>query len=253
MSLFYLMGLISALALSVPLIMLLITKLAWYRSFPALFIYYLFILGYIVLLLGYVDLGDNFMYYLGVLNNFLDTPLMLLFLVYFGKTIYYRKKLIIAALAFVAFEILMIAIYGFDLKATTIILAPGLLMVLAISLLFFVHQVKIAVVYHRAVGKAIMVTSLLFAYVGNSFVYMVYYVIKPAYKDDAHLVYFLITICSSIIMATGIFFERKRVSQLTELQTTRQELKAIYGGQARNNIANPYEPAMLKLDKNDWS
>jgi hypothetical protein len=247
------MGLFAMIALSLPIIMLLVTRLAWYRSFPALFIYYFFVLAYTVLLLGYADLGKTFKYNLGVLNNFLDTPLMLLFLSYFSKTIFFRKKLMKATIGFIIFELVVISIYGFNLDSTTIILAPGLLMVLGISLLFFIHQVKIAVVYHRAVGKAVMIAAMLFSYVGFGFVYTVYYVIKPVYKDDAHLVYFLITTFSCIIMTAGIFIERKRVHHLSELQITRQELKAIYGSQAGKKIAGPLEPAMLNIDKKEWS
>ena len=158
----------------------------------------------------------------------------------------------IAILSFIVFEIIIVAIYGYNTKATTIILAPGLIISLAISLLFFIHQVKIAVVYHKAAGKAIMVASLLFAYVGYCFVYSVYYLIKPDFKDDAHLVFFLITIFSSIAMSTGIYLERKRVRQLVELQTTREELKAIYGEQTKK-MAAPFEPAMLNFDKKQWN
>lgn len=249
MSLFNVMGLVSVIALVLPIVMLFISRLAWYRSFPALLIYYVFVLAYLLQLLGYVNVGGNFMHDLGVLNNLLDTPLMLLFLTYFSKTIYFRKRMIMVTFGFICFETVMLILYGFNTEATTIILAPGLLLVLTITLLFFIHQVKIAVVYHRAIGKAVMVTALLFAYVGYGFVYTVFYVIKPVYRDDAHLVYFLITIVSSVIMAAGILFERKRVHQLNELQVTREELKAIYGGQAPNKIASPLEPAMIKLDK----
>jgi hypothetical protein len=254
MTLFNLIGSISAIALSLPVIMLLTTRLAWYKTFPALFIYYTCILAYIILLLGYADLGENFMYNLGVLNNFLDTPLMLLFLIYFSKTPSFRKKLFFGLLAFAVFEVVSIIIYGFSLQAITIILAPGLLTVLVITTVFFIHQVKIAVMYHKAVGKAVMVASLLFAYVGYCFVYTVFYLIKPVYKDDAHLVYFLITIVSCILMAAGIFIERKRVNQLAELKTTRQELKAIYGGNHdKKKIANPLEAAIMKFDKKEWN
>lgn len=253
MTLFSLMGLLSTIALSLPIILLIVTKLALYRSFPALFIYYIFILSYLLLLLGYIDLGSDFKHYFGVTCNFLDTPLMLLFLAYFSKTIFFRKKMMKVTIGFVLFELAMIAIYGFNIKTATIVLAPGLLLVLIISVLFFSHQVKIAVVYHRAVGKAVMVASVLLSYVGFGFVYMVFYIIQPVYKNDAHLVYFLVTIFSSTIMAVGIFIERKRVHQLSELQTTRQELKAIYGGQSANKIASPFEPAMLKFDNKDWS
>jgi hypothetical protein len=248
MTLFKLMGLVSTFALALPLILLITTKLAWYRSFPALFFYYLLILSFNFLLLGYIRIDGNFKYYLGVTCNLMDTPLMLIFLLYFSKTLAFRKKLMIAILSFIVFETIIVIIYGYNTKATTIILAPGLIISLAISLLFFIHQVKIAVVYHKATGKAIMVASLLFAYVGYCFVYSVYYLIKPAFKDDAHLVFFLITIFSSIAMSIGIYLERKRVRQLVELQTTREELKAIYGEQTKK-MAAPFEPAMLNFDK----
>ena len=99
-----------------------------------------------------------------------------------------------------------------------------------------------------------MISSLLFAYVGYCFVYAVYYLIKPVYKDDAHLVYFLITIFSSIAMAVGIYFERTRVRQLAELQTTREELKAIYGEERDGKkMTTPWEAVILNFDKEQWN
>ena len=253
MSLFNIMGLFSTVALAMPIIILFTSKLAWYRSFPALLFYYLFVLNYTIALLGYIDTSRDYMYYHGVICNFLDTPLILIFLLYFSKTIYFRKKLLIVTFAFIVFEAVVAIMYGFNTKATTIILAPGLLLTLIISLLFFMHQVKIAVVHHRAVGKAIMISSLLFAYVGYCFVYSVYYLIKPAFKDDAHLVYFLITIFSCSAMAIGIYFERARVRQLEELKTTRKELKIIYGAETDpKKMTPPREAVILKFDKKQW-
>ncbi len=251
MSLFNWMGLFATIALSAPIIMLLISRLTWYRSFPALFSYYVLVLSYIVMLLGYVNVGKTFMKQLGVINNLLDAPLMLLFLIYFGRTAFFRKKMLFVAGGFIVFEAIVLALYGFNSTSTTIILAPGLILVLTISLLFFVHQVKIAVVYHKAMGKAIMIAALLFAYAGYCFVYVVYYLIQPVYKHDAHLVYFLITICSCIVMATGIFMERKRVSQLAELKTTRRELKAIYGAQEEQpkKMTAPLEAVIINFNK----
>ena len=126
-------------------------------------------------------------------------------------------------------------------------------MTLAISLLFFIHQVKIAVVHHKAAGKAIIVASLLFAYVGYCFVYSVFYLVKPVFKDDAHLVFFLITIFSSIAMSAGIYLERKRVQQLVELQTTREELKTIYSGPEPKKMTPPFETVTLNFDKEKWN
>ena len=254
MNLFNIMGLVSTLALALPIIILLTSKLAWYRSFPALFFYYFVVLNYTIALMGYIDTGSDYKYYHGVICNFLDTPLMLLFLTYFSKTVRFRKNLQIVTLLFIAFEIVTMIMYGFNAKATTIILAPGLGLTLIISLLFFIHQVKIAVVHHKAVGKAIMISSLLFAYVGYSFVYTVYYLIKPVYKEDAHIVYFLITIFSCITMAVGIHFERARVRQLAELKTTREELKTIYGEERdAKKMTTPREAVILNFDKEQWS
>ena len=254
MNFFEIMGLLSTVALALPVITLLISKLAWYRSFPALFFYYVLVLSYSASLLGYIQTGSDYRYYLGVVSNFLDTPLILLFLLYFSRTIYFWKKLQIAAFVFIAFEMIVIIIYGFNTTATTIVLAPGLVLTLVISLLFFIHQVKISVVYHKAAGKAVMISALLFAYVGYCFVYVVYYLIKPVYKEDAHLVYFLITIVSSTAMSVGIYLEKSRVKQLAELKTTREELKAIYQEEREGNkMTTPKEAVILNFDKKQWS
>ena len=253
MTLYEIMGLVSIVALAMPVITLLVSKLAWYRSFPALFFYYLLVLTYNVILLGYINAGKDYKYYHGVICNFLDTPLILLFLLYFSKNIYLWKKLMVAALAFVAFEMIVIAMYGFNTGATTIVLAPGLTITLVIALLSFIHQVKISVVYHKATGKAVMISSVLFAYVGYCFVYVVYYLIKPVYKDDAHLVYFLINIVASTAMSVGIYLEKSRVKQLTELKTTRAELKAIYQEEREGTkMTAPKEAVILNFDKKQW-
>jgi signal transduction histidine kinase len=254
MNLFNIMGLVSTVALSLPIIFLLTSRLAWYRSFPALLFYYTIVLSYNIALLGYIDTSRNYKYYHGIICNFLDTPLILCFLLYFSKTVFFRKKLQLVIFGFIAFEIIVISLYGFNANATTIVLAPGIILTLVISLLFFIHQVKIAVVHHKAIGKAIMVSSLLFAYVGYSFVYTVYYLIKPVYKDDAHIVYFLINIVSCIAMAVGIYFEKNRVKQLSELQTTREELKAIYQEEREGKkMTAPREAVILNFDKKQWS
>jgi hypothetical protein len=254
MNLFDIMGLVSTVALALPVIALILSKLAWYRSFPALFVYYLLVLTYTAILMGYIEAGRDYRYFLGVLSNFLDTPLILLFLLYFSKTIYFWKKLQITAFVFVVFELIVIAMYGFNTKATTIVLAPGMILTLVISLLFFIHQVKISVVYHKAAGKAVMISAVLFAYVGYCFVYVVFYLMQPVYKEDAQLVYFMITIVSSPAMCVGILLEKSRVKQLVELKTTREELKAIYQEEREGSkMTAPKEAVILNFDKKQWS
>jgi hypothetical protein len=255
MTLFNWMGLLTTIALVLPIITLLVCRLAWYKSFPILLFYYCFVLSYNLAHLGYIKASRDFTFYFGTISNLLDTPLVLFFLTYFSKTAIFRRRLIIAIGAFMLFEILIVAVYGLTTRAATIIMGPGFILIVALSLLFFIHQVKIAVMYHKAIGKAIMATSILFAYVGYSFVYTVYYVLETPSTSDTYIVYFLITIASCVSMATGIFFERKRVRKLGELRTTRKELNDIYGasknGSSKKNA--PFGTVALNLDNDQWN
>jgi hypothetical protein len=154
---------------------------------------------------------------------------MLTFLTYFSKTAVFRKRLKIMIPVFFLFELIVIAAVGFNRDAVTIVLAPGLVLVVSLSLLFFIHQVKITVVYQKAAGKAMIAASLLFAYGGYTFVYIVYNLLKTNYKVDTFFVYYIVSILSSLLLSTGIYMERKRVRQLNELKVAREELKVIYG------------------------
>ena len=154
---------------------------------------------------------------------------MLSFMTYFSRTALFRKRMQLIIPVFILFEIIIIVIFGYNVRAATIVMAPGLLLVLVFSLMFFIHQTKITIMHHKAAGKAFIAASLLFAYGGYTFIYVVYYLLKTQYKTDTFLVYFFVTICSSLLISAGIFFERRRISQLEELKVTREELKMIYG------------------------
>lgn len=254
MNMFDWMGLCTTIALFLPIVIILLCKLGWYKSFPGLLVYYTVIFGFNFMQLGYLKVNEDLLQHLGTFSNMLDAPLMLFFLTYFSQTASFRKKLYALITGFVAFEILIASIYGLTIKATTIIMAPGLLLVLTLALIFFIHQVKIAVVHHKALGKAVMITSILFAYVGYSFVYVVYYLLESPQKNDTYIVYFLITIASSISLATGIIFERKRVKKLDELQTTRKELQDIYGSANNGKKTTvPVGTAVLNFDSDQWN
>jgi hypothetical protein len=222
-------GLISAIALFLPISIILILRLSWYKSFPALLVYYFIVSCYNILSMDFVKADKDFIYYFGVINNLLDAPLMLTFMTYFSKTALFRKRMKMIVIALVIAELVIIAFVGFNIKAATIALAPGLLLVLSFALIFFIHQAKITVVYQKAVGKALIAASLLFAYGGYAIVYVVYYLIKSPYKADTLFVYYLINTFSVFLITAGIYFERKRVRQLTELKVAREELRIVYG------------------------
>jgi small-conductance mechanosensitive channel len=231
MNWFNVMGIISTFSLFVPVLVIVAFRLTWYKSFPALLVYYTMTFCFNLLSLDFIKADKQFLYYFGVASNFLDAPLMLSFMTYFSKTGAFRKKMKMVIPAFVLFEIIVIAInhFRFTIQDAIIVLGPGLLLVIGLSLLFFIHQAKITIIHQKAAGKALVISSILFAYGGYSFIYVVYYLLKTPYKTDTFLVYYLVSIFSSLLLSAGIIFERKRVRELKELQTARKELKVVYG------------------------
>lgn len=250
MNIFSVAGIIATIALLLPIVLLITMKLSLYRSFPALLSYYLIVFTYSVIIEGGFPVSKELRIVFGNLSNFLDGPLILVFLTYFSRTASFRKKLLILTGCFIAFEIIVIAVYGFNTQAATIILGPDMILVTSLSLLFFFQQVKLAVTNHKAIGKAIMIASILFAYVGYCFVYSAYYLFETPYKNDVHLIFYLINIISAVTMSVGLFVEHKRVRQLIELLTARKELKEIYAKEESKANSSAIEKMIFKFDQN---
>lgn len=240
------MGLVSSIALFLPIILILVLRLGWYRSFPALLIYYIIVFAYNLLTEGYIKANNDIIYYFGLTNNLLDAPLMLFFLTYFSTDVRFTKRIQAIILLFIVFEAVTILLRGFNVGSLTIIIGPGLLIVFAFCLHFFVRQTKIAVIYGKATGKALIISSLLFAYGCYGIIYLMYYVFKTPYIADTFLVYFLVTTFSSLLMCAGIIIERKRVQKLEELKITRKELSIIY---KEAKTAIPLQTVVIKKEK----
>lgn len=254
------MGAVSSLALFLPIFFILVAKLGAYRSFPALIIYYFSALVYNLLTEDYIHATADQTRYWGLGNNLLDIPLMLFFLTYFSTTKTFAKKMKAVILAFIVFELTVVTFVGFTVQAITIILGPGVVVVLGFCLYFFIRQAKMAIIHRKATGKALMVSAVLFAYGCFAFLYIVYYIlkahldeagkVKPQYQADTFLIYFLATTISCLLMSVGILIERKRVQKLNELKITRKELSSIY---SEAKTAAPYRTAMLDFDKDQWN
>lgn len=254
------MGLISTLALILPVILVLTLRLGRYKAFPALITYYFLLFTYNLMTEGYIKADDDVIFYWGLANNLLDAPLMILFLSYFSTSLVFTKKLRLLIALFVAFEIAVLSIKGINTEAITIILGPGILIVLSLGLYFFIKQTKIAITHRKATGKALICAALLFAYGCYAIVYLIYYVFKAhieesgkisqEYVADTFLVYFFVTTLSSLLLCVGIVVERKRIQKLNELKVTRKELSTIY---TDTKTAAPVRTAMLDFDKELWN
>ena len=255
------MGFISTVTLLLPFFLILLLRLATYRSFPALLLYYFIVSVYNMLTEGYIKAPADVVYYWGLANNLLDVPLMMYFLTYFSPSRAFLKRMRMIVLAFVGWELVVLAFRGLNIEAITIILAPGLPLVLGYCLYFFTRQVKLAIVHRKATGKAMMVSALLFAYGCYTIIYLMYYVfkahldpnnqVKTQYVEDTFLVYFMVTFLSSLLISAGILVERKRIYKLTELKITRKELSKIYPADTKRTV--PLRTALLDFDKDHWN
>ena len=243
------MGLISTVALSLPILTIIATKLYGYRSFPALLVYYAIAVGDNFLTQGYIHADKAFIRYYGISNNLLEAPLILFFLTYFSTSAQLARRMKILIAAFVGYEAIIVSIFGFTRNAIIITMGIGLLLILSFCVIFFVRQTKITIMHRKATGKALIAASFLFSFGCYSIIYLMYYIFKTP-KTDTFLVYFLVTTFSSMLICAGIVVERKRVQKLNELKQTRKELSIIY---KENTPTVPIKKMTLDFDKEQWS
>lgn len=245
------MGLISSVALICPVLIILFYRLGTYSSFPALLIYYTGVFVYNLFTEGYINVHPDIVRYWGLANNFLDAPLMLTFLLYFSPGQNFTKRLKVLIASFLLFEMTVITVTGFNTKAVTIILGPGIVLVVGLFLYFFIRHTKVAITNRKAFGKATIAAAFLFAYGCFGFIYLMYYVLKTPFIEDTFLVYFLVVTISSLLVTTGIFIEEKRIRKLMELKQTRRELSDIYANEKKTIPIK--RTVMLDFDREQWN
>jgi len=254
------MGLISTIALFLPIAFILSLRLVRYRTFPILLAY--FGISFINNFLGegYIHTSNNVIKYWGLTNNLLDPPVMLFFLTYFCTSAAQAKGMRILTLAFILFEIIVVSLLGYSKDAITVTLGPGLAIVFGFCLYFFIRQTKQAIMHRKATGKAFMSAALLFAYGCYFIIYLMFYIFEThlspikaneqQYIADTFLVFFFVVTLSSLLMCTGLYIESKRVQKLAELKITRKELSMIYEGTEK---AAPLRAAILDFDRDQYN
>lgn len=223
-------GIASSFILFMPVILILALKLYTNRSFLALAIYCLIMSVQTLMNQNVIAAPKTIYQYLGIANDLLDAPLMLLFLLFFSISSRMTKRITMMIFAFLVFEAAVVVFFGFTIKTVKIILAPDLAFILALSFMFFVRNVRLAITNSKSLGKAIMISSVLLSYTIFSIAYIFFYILpNKQYREDAMLISYLVTIISGLIMAIGILIENKRLKKLDELKNTRKELATIYG------------------------
>ncbi len=244
MLLLNLLGFLATGTLLVPVILLVVFKLSRYKQFTALFCYFFIAFCYNFFSQGFVPVSETFLTYLGLFNNFLDPPLMMLFLTYFVSA-GLRKPSFIGIGIFVVFEIVTIALYGLTTKSNNIILGPAVILILALASYLFAYQVKETVSTGKRVGRLLMLSTIIFWYVGSGSLYLFYYLLDMITMNDAILMNNLLIILFSTVFCIGVFKENKHIQQQKDIEQSDKELKALYGDQGEES---PVQHSAIILD-----
>jgi len=171
--------------------------------------------------------------YYGIINNLTDMPLMLSFLMFHIHSSAVVKRMKILLAAYMIFEIVLIVLYGITVKTITLSMGPGLLIVFAFALYYFVYTVKRSFVHNKFVGKAFVASSLTFAYGCFFIIYLMHYVLQLPDLPGLFLIYYFITIIYCGLLSVGLIMESKRKKKLEELRQTRTELMRFFSDEKK--------------------
>ena len=229
MSLNAFLGVACILSFTLPIAAVIYNRFYTHRSLAALMIYYSITALDNAMAQGLIPVSDTFSRNFGVLNNFLDVPLMLTALLFFCPN--RQKQLYIQVLTyiFLAYEVLIIMIKGFKPQAIIYVMGPGIIIVLIYSLFLFIRQVKFSILHGKNQGRTLMLASIFFMYASYGLIYYFYYILKTPYKADTIVLYYISSGIAGILMGVGLHMMRKRMKELASIRTTRKELALFFG------------------------
>ena len=226
-------GILSTIALFAPALIIVVTKLIRYKQYFPLFIYCLLAFGFNLMTEQVINVPKTIERHYGIINNLLDMPLILSFLIFQIASSLHIKMIKILLAAFILFEFVMILLFGITIKTITLTMGPGLVLVFGYSLYYFVYTVKRSFVHNKFIGKAIIASSLTFAYGCFIIIYLMHYVFPLDDLDNLFLMYYFITIIYCSILSVGLYVESKRKKKLYELLITRRELKKFFSDEKK--------------------
>jgi uncharacterized protein with PQ loop repeat len=223
-----LFGITSILCFSLPIVAILYFRLYRHASLIALMLYYaLTILRCI---------GSNTVPPSPVLTNvwevlysYLETPLMLLALLFFCPAKQRQQKIHIVMGLFVVYEGIIALLFGFTPFASWYITAPGLAVIVLYSLFLFLRQLKFTLMHGKNAGRVLMLGAILFSYSCYLYLFYAYFIEEKPDISGIYALHFVSSSITSVMMAAGLYLMRHRIKELQELKVTRRELQMIFG------------------------
>jgi hypothetical protein len=222
-------GVAATISLLLPVAAIVYYKLYQHRSLAALLISYLITALYNLMSQDLLPFAVSFQRGFGVINNYLDIPLMLTALLFFCPIKQKQRTVHIVTAVFIAYEIVIACLYGLDPKAIVYIMGPGLILILIYTFYLFARHIKITVEFGKNAGRTLMLVSILFAYGCYAIVYYFYYILKTQEVKDVFFLYYITSFVSAVIMTVGLHLIRRRMRELQEVKNTRRELAMFFG------------------------
>src|SRR5215213_5571358 len=214
-------GIACLLSFLVPVIVIIYNRYYTHRSLAALLVYYIISSLNIMMLEGLLPLSQSVRSNFSFLNSYLVVPLMLTTLLFFCPNKAKQRVINILIISFIAYEIVITVIHGFNSLAVGYILGPGLMLIMGYAFYLFVRQVKFTIMHGKNQGRTVMLASILFAYACYVLIYYFYFIQKTPDIQDTLLLYFISSFIASILMGLGLHMMRRRMKELQSLKVTR--------------------------------
>ena len=122
----HILGTISTTALLLPVFLILSKKLYDNRSFFALLLYYLFSFAHNLVRDQVVPVSETFRQQFGLVNNYLDLPLILFFLMMFVDDLKMKKFIRISIVGFLVYEAIILLSMGVNFHSTAWVMGTEL-------------------------------------------------------------------------------------------------------------------------------
>ncbi len=228
MSIVTIMGMLSAFIFLLPVVIILTCRLATNKSLIALLIYFFINSVYYLMEHKVLHVSGNVQEVSAIVINYLDVPLIFTAFLFFSTTPRKKNILQVSMYIFIAYEIFISLVYGFNAQTVIYIIGPGIALTLIYAALIFGQFVKLSIEKNKFLDKTLMIASILFAYGCNVMIYCFFYIQKTNAVSDVYLIYYIASIISSLVMSIGLYLMYKKFRQIKEVQITRKELAMFF-------------------------
>jgi hypothetical protein len=222
------LGIISAIAFFLPAFIILSSRLLINISLLALVLYFLLVMTHNLMAENIILVSKETLQNFGVVNNYLDVPLMLTGMLMFCTEKWKQQIVITSMICFSAYELVILFQYQLQPVSSKYIMGPGIVLIVFYSLYLFINNIKSTIVQGKGVGKTLMITAILFAYGCYFLVYLFAFIQRTSNRQDVYIIYYLASIIFSVLMAAGLIWVKKRLREIKEVQTTRKELSVFF-------------------------